>query len=137
NPFQAVFTGQPDPCTGQPVQADDKTAPLAFGLPDLRTGEGILVHDAMVVAVTAARRAAAGNADTVVRAPLSQIGFIEEMRCANAIPGASGRITYSPDQTQYGNPVDKPVPIVEIRADGSTTTVWNNASRQNRTPTPC
>lgn len=135
--FQAVFTGQPDVCAGQSVQADDGTAPLAFGLPDLRTGEAILAHDAMVVAVTAARRAAGGSAATVVLAPLSQIGFIEEMRCTNAILGASGRIEYSPDQAQYGNPVDKPVPIVEIRADGSTATVWNEISAHRTATGSC
>lgn len=129
--FQAVFTGKPDVCTGQPVHADDGTAPLAFGLSDLATGEGILAHDAVVVAVTAARRAAGGNADTVAHSPMSQVGFIEEMRCTNAVPGASGTIEFSPDQAQYGNPVNKPVPVVEIHADGSTTTVWNKAATKS------
>ncbi|GAA1026319.1 MULTISPECIES: ABC transporter substrate-binding protein [Amycolatopsis] len=127
NTFQAVFTGKPGACDGQPVRADDGAAPLSFSVADLGSGEGILTHDAVMVAVTAARRAANGNADTVVRAPLSQIGFIEEMRCQNAVHGASGTIQFSPDQAQYGNPVEKPFPVVEIRADGSTATVWNKA----------
>lgn len=127
NTFQAVFTGKPGVCNGQPVRADDGAAPLAFSVTELDSGEGILVHDAMMVAVTAARRAANGNAATVVHTPLSQIGLIEEMRCQNAIRGASGTIQFSPDQGQYGNPVEKPFPVVEIRADGSTATVWNKA----------
>ena len=135
NTFQAVFTGKPDKCGNQPVRADDGAAPLGFDPADLDTGEGILTHDGMMVAVTAARRAAGGNADTVVRAPMSQVGFIEEMRCNNAVPGASGAISFSPDQAQYGNPVNKPVPIVEIHADGTTTTVWNKAVAP--APTSC
>ncbi|MBN9742390.1 hypothetical protein DMP23_14970 [Amycolatopsis sp. A1MSW2902] len=127
NTFQSVFTGKPGVCNGQTVRADDGAAPLTFSVADLGSGEGILAHDAMMVAVMAARRAANGNADTVVRTPLSQIGLIEEMRCQNAVQGASGTIQFSPDQAQYGNPVEKPFPVVEIRADGSTTTVWNKA----------
>ena len=137
NTFQAVFTGKPDRCGNQPVRADDGAAPLGFDLADLNTGEGILTHDGMMVAVTAARRAAGGNADTVVRAPMSQIGFIEEMRCGNAVPGASGAIEFSPDQSQYGNPVDKPIPIVEIHGDGSTATVWNKAVTPGVTQASC
>ena len=94
--FQAVFTGKPGVCDRQPVRADDGAAPLAFPLAGLDTGEGILAHDAMMVAVTAARRTAGGNSDTVIRTPLAQIGFIEEMRCQNAIPGAGGTIQFSP-----------------------------------------
>ncbi|WP_134661698.1 MULTISPECIES: ABC transporter substrate-binding protein [unclassified Amycolatopsis] len=127
NTFQSVFTGKPGMCNGQTVRADDGAAPLTFSVADLGSGEGILAHDAMMVAVMAARRAANGNADTVVRTPLSQIGLIEEMRCQNAVQGASGTIQFSPDQAQYGNPVEKPFPVVEIRADGSTATVWNKA----------
>lgn len=127
NTFQSVFTGKPGVCDGQTVRADDGAAPLTFSVADLGSGEGILAHDAMMVAVMAARRAANGNADTVVRTPLSQIGLIEEMRCQNAVQGASGTIQFSPDQAQYGNPVEKPFPVVEIRADGSTATVWNKA----------
>ncbi|MFB9924313.1 ABC transporter substrate-binding protein [Amycolatopsis halotolerans] len=137
NTFQAVFTGKPGACDGQPVRADDGTAPLAFSVVDLGSGEGILTHDAMMVAVTAARRAANGVADTVVRAPLSQIGLIEEMRCQNAVHGASGSIQFSPDQAQYGNPVEKPFPVVEIRADGSTGTVWNKAVTPAAAKTSC
>jgi hypothetical protein len=137
NTFQSVFSGKPDVCTGQSVRADDGTPPLAFPLSDLSSGEGILAHDAMMVAVTAARRTAAGNADTVVRAPMSQIGLIEEMRCDNAVHGASGTIEFSPDQSQYGNPVNKPVPIVEIHADGTIATVWNRAVNPDGTKASC
>ncbi|WP_409180031.1 ABC transporter substrate-binding protein [Amycolatopsis sp. VS8301801F10] len=137
NTFQAVFTGKPGACDGQPVRADDGAAPLNFSVSELGSGEGILTHDAVMVAVTAARRAANGNAETVVRSPLSQIGLIEEMRCQNAVPGASGTIQFSPDQAQYGNPVEKPFPVVEIRADGSTATVWNKAVPSATPKTSC
>lgn len=137
NTFQAVFTGRPGVCNGQSVRADDGAASLTFPVADLSSGEGILAHDAMMVAVMAARRAANGNADPVVRTPLSQIGLIEEMRCQNAVQGASGTIQFSPDQAQYGNPVEKPFPIVEIRADGSTATVWNKAVTSATPRTSC
>jgi hypothetical protein len=127
--FQAAFTGQPDPCSPhQHVTADDGVAPLSFGLPDLRSGEAMLTQDAGMVAVTAARQADrqadnAGDGGIVVRDPSSQIGFIEEMRCTNAVQGASGLIQFSQDPANYGNPIAKPVPIVEIHADGTTTTL--------------
>ncbi|WP_406633303.1 ABC transporter substrate-binding protein [Amycolatopsis sp. WGS_07] len=137
NTFQAVFTGQPGVCSGQPVRADDGAAPLSFSVADLGSGEGILTHDAVMVAVTAARRAAInGQADTVVQTPMSQIGIIQQMRCQSAIPGASGTIQFSPDPAQHGNPVEKPFPVVEIRADGSTATVWNKAVTTAAKP-PC
>jgi hypothetical protein len=127
--FQAAFTGQPDPCSPhQHVTADDGAAPLSFGLSDLRSGEAMLAQDAGIVAITAARQADrggdnAGNGGIVVRDPSSQIGFIEEMRCTNAIQGASGLIQFSQDSARYGNPIAKPVPIVEIHADGTTSTL--------------
>jgi ABC-type branched-subunit amino acid transport system substrate-binding protein len=126
--FQAVFTGQPDVCTHQHVTADDGAAPLSFGLPDLRSGEAILAHDAGVVAIIAARQADrdvdnAADGGIVVRDPYSQVGFIEEMRCTNRVQGASGLIQFSQDSASYGNPIAKPVPVVEIHADGTTSTV--------------
>jgi hypothetical protein len=131
--FQAAFTGQPDVCAPhQHVTANDGAAPLSFGLPDLRSGEAILTQDAGVVAITAARRADlgadnAGDGGIVVRDPSSQIGLIEEMRCTNKVHGASGLIQFSPNAADYGNPIAKPVPVVEIRADGSTRTLPGTA----------
>lgn len=137
--FQAAFTGEPDVCDGQRVTADDKTAPLSFGPRDLEGGEGILTHDAMVVAVTAARKADLGqdpgNGGIVVSAPDIQKGIIEEMCSRNAVLGASGWIEYS--QNDPGNAIDRPVPIVQIDHDGSTRTVWNpsnTAAEQNPNP---
>jgi len=127
--FQEAFTGQPDVCPPhQHLVAEDGALPLSFGLPDLRSGEAILTQDAGAVAITAARRADlgadnAGDGGIVVRDPSSQIGLIEEMRCTNKVHGASGLIQFSPNAADYGNPIAKPVPIVEIHADGSTTTV--------------
>jgi hypothetical protein len=127
--FQAAFSGQPDVCAPhQHVIADDGAAPLSFGLPDLRSGEAMLAQDAGIVAITAARQADrdadnAADGGIVVRDPYSQVGFIEEMRCTNKVQGASGVIQFSQDPASYGNPIAKPVPIVEINADGTTSTL--------------
>ena len=127
--FQAAFTGQPDVCAPhQHVTADDGAAPLSFGLPDLRSGEAMLAQDAGIVAITAARQADrdadnAADGGIVVRDPYSQVGFIEEMRCTNKVQGASGVIQFSQNADSYGNPIAKPVPIVEIHADGTTRTL--------------
>jgi hypothetical protein len=127
--FQEAFTGQPDVCAPhQHLVADDGATPLSFGLPDLRSGEAILTQDAGVVAITAARRADqgvdnAGDGGVVVRDPSSQIGLIEEMRCTNKVHGASGLVQFSPNSADYGNPIAKPVPVVEIHADGTTSTL--------------
>lgn len=126
--FQAAFTGQPDVCTHLPVSADGGAKRLGYPATDLRSGQAMITHDAALVAITAARRADRGadnSADggVVVRDPSSQIGFIEEMRCANTVAGASGWIEFGADRAHYGNPIGKPVPIVEIGANGSTRTV--------------
>ncbi|WP_116200018.1 hypothetical protein [Amycolatopsis circi] len=55
----------------------------------------------------------------------------------DAVRGASGTIQFSPEQTQYGNPMEKPFPVVEIRADGSTVTVWNKAVTPAASKTSC
>jgi hypothetical protein len=127
NTFQAAFTGQPDACTRQHVTAGDGAAPLHYPQADLRNEEAAGSQDAAVVAITAARRTDkdadnAGDGGIVVHDPLAQIGILEEMRCRTAVPAASGLIQYSQDPSAYGNPLDKPVPIVEIHADGSTST---------------
>ncbi|HEY3606204.1 MAG TPA: hypothetical protein VGL06_01830 [Pseudonocardiaceae bacterium] len=125
--FQAAFTGQPDVCTHLRVTADDGAAPLSFGLPDLRSGDAILTQDAGFAAITAARRADraadTGDGGLVVRDPYSQVGLIEEMRCTNAVQGASGLIQFSQNPANYGNPIAKPVPVVQINADGTTRTL--------------
>ena len=141
--FQAAFTGKPDVCTGQPVTAADGAVPLSYDPAHLRGGQAMLTHDATVVAVTAARRADKGadqgDGGLVVRTPIMQVGIIEEMRCDNAVLGASGWIEYSQDPANYGNPIDKPVPIVQVNADGSTVTVpnWAGTSVRNDPRTTC
>jgi hypothetical protein len=135
--FQAAFTGRPDVCTGQPVVAEGDAKPLDYPATDLRSGQAMITHDAAVVAITAARRAdqGAGNAPdggVVVRDPSSQIGFIEEMRCTNAVAGASGWIEFGADRAHYGNPIDKPVPIVQIGPKGATTTVSDVSAKSGR-----
>lgn len=126
--FQAAFTGRPDVCTKQHVVADDGALPLSFKQADLTSEEAAGAHDAAVVAITAARRtdldADSGDGGIVVRDPYSQVGLIEEMRCTNAVHGASGLIQFSQNASDYGNPVNKPVPIAQIYADGTTRTLF-------------
>lgn len=140
NTFQAAFTGRPDACTHQHVTADDGASPLSFDPADLRSEEAAGAHDAAVLAVTVARRADhdadTGDGGIVVRDPYSQIGIIEETQCLNALPGATGRIQYSQNHADYGNPVHKPVPIVQILPDGSTKTLFLVNSGVGASPSP-
>ena len=118
--FQAAFTGRPDVCTGQSVIETDHAASLTYAAADLRTGQAMLNQDAAAVAITAARRDSA----TVVQNPLGQISIIQEMRCTTGrIAGASGWIVFSPDPANYGNPIGKPVPMVNLSSDGTIHTV--------------
>ncbi|WP_042382722.1 hypothetical protein [Streptacidiphilus melanogenes] len=112
--FRAAFTGQPDGCTRQPLTADDHAAPLAFDPNDLSSGHAMLTHDAVAAAVSAARDDAMLLSD-----PESQVGTLDQMNCSNMIPGASGWIAFGPG----GNPLDRPVPVVRVNGDGTTSTV--------------
>ncbi|WP_042418721.1 ABC transporter substrate-binding protein [Streptacidiphilus anmyonensis] len=112
--FRAAFTGQPDRCTGQRLVGDGKAAAPAYRADDLNSGHAMLTHDAVVAAVSAARADLNALAD-----PESQVGILDQMNCTHMIPGASGWIAFGPD----GNPLDRPVPVVRVGGDGTTSTV--------------
>lgn len=140
--FQAAFTGLPTKCGHQRVLADDGAPPLSFPASDLRSEEAAGNHDAAAVAIIAARNSDHGvdNGDggIVVRDPSGQVGIIEEIQCTTAVAGASGMIQFSAqDPAEYGNPVDKPVPITRINGDGTTTTLYLANSGRGVAPASC
>lgn len=114
NDFVSVFTGQ------------------HFGTAqDLGDGSAMTSHDAVLTAATAARKDPSSATD-----PATVSAFIEEFDCRSPIPGATGKIAFSPDSR--GNPIDKAVPIIEIHDDGSPTMrdmVW--AAGQPFDPAGC
>ncbi|WP_042364300.1 ABC transporter substrate-binding protein [Streptacidiphilus neutrinimicus] len=112
--FRAAFTGQPDGCTHQRLAPDDHATPLAFDANDLSSGHAMLTHDAVAAAVSAAR-----NDAMLLTDPESQVGVLDQMNCTHMIPGASGWIALGPG----GNPLDRPVPVVRVNGDGTTSTV--------------
>lgn len=89
--------------------------PALFPRESLDDGFALIAHDAVATAVTGARRTfrpgGPAVAATDVRAALSN------MYGANEVPGVSGRISFD----MVGNPIDKPVPVLQLRPDGPPT----------------
>ena len=128
--FRAAFTGQPDRCTGQRLTPDDHAASLGFSANDLSSGHAMLTHDAVVAAVSAAR-----NDGKMLADPESQVGVLDQMNCAHMIPGASGWIAFGSD----GNPLDRPVPMVQVGGAGTTSTArltWPDGTPLLQSPAP-
>lgn len=80
-----------------------------FGSDDLADGHAMISHDAALTAATAIR-----GDPLAVSDPSTLSGTLIQFHCAHSIPGASGLIELDPD----GNPVNKVMPILRIRADG-------------------
>jgi hypothetical protein len=134
NQFWAAFTGRPDPCTGQTIASSPGTTPLAFDPVDLESGQAMLAHDAAFAAIEAARQDGQ-NGDLAFRDPESQTGILDQLHCVHMIPGASGWIAFGSD----GNPIDKPIPVVQIASNGTIRTVlvtWTSGVELVNFPTP-
>jgi hypothetical protein len=85
---------------------------IGFAETDLIDGHAMMSHDAALTAITAARQ------DTVAITNPSTVGaYFLRFQCTNTIPGASGVIAFD----ARGNPIDKAMPILQIRSDGSLT----------------
>jgi ABC-type branched-subunit amino acid transport system substrate-binding protein len=82
---------------------------LGFGSVDLADGHAMISHDAALTAITAIRLDPLATTD-----PGTLSDSLLGIGCTNAVPGASGVIALRPD----GNPVNKVMPILEIRQDG-------------------
>jgi hypothetical protein len=65
--------------------------------------------------LTAAK--AARKDPSPVANPKTVADWIDKFDCGKPIPGASGKIAFGPDS--HGNPIDKAVPIIQVRPDGS------------------
>jgi hypothetical protein len=83
-----------------------------FSARDLFDGQAIMTHDAVLTAATAVR-----DNRSAVTDPATVSAYFLRYRCTTFIPGASGAIIFNQD----GNPVDKPLPILQIQQDGSVT----------------
>lgn len=77
----------------------------------LDDGVAILAHDAVLTAVWAIRRSAASPADTVTARDVLQVR--NRLHGELAVPGASGMISFD----ERGDPVNKAVPILQVRPD--------------------
>jgi ABC-type branched-subunit amino acid transport system substrate-binding protein len=80
-----------------------------FGRGDLADGHAMMSHDAALTAITAIRRNPLATTD-----PSTVSDYLLGFRCTNTIPGATGVIALERD----GNPTNKAMPIIQIRADG-------------------
>ncbi|GLZ43359.1 hypothetical protein [Actinokineospora sp. NBRC 105648] len=111
--FLAAFTGKVNKCA--PVAGAQPTT--NFPEADLGSGQAMLTHDAVAVAVTAGRRSS-----TAVEHPETQAGMILGFTCTNMVAGASGWLGF-----YNGEARDKPIPMVRLGADHRVTTeklVW-------------
>lgn len=77
---------------------------------NLDDGEAMVHYDAVRVVVSATRdnSSAMTELETVAN-------FLVGIRCQNYVPGASGPIAFDSN----GNPIDKPMPILQLHADGT------------------
>ncbi len=112
--FWSAFTGRPDPCTGQPLSAEQDVPPLSFDPVDLASGQAMLTHDAAVAAISAGRHDAVG-----LKNPGLETGILHQFYCAQMLPGASGWLSFGSD----GTPAGKPTPVVQLGSDGSAKTI--------------
>ncbi|MFE9118456.1 hypothetical protein [Streptomyces sp. NPDC007172] len=112
--FWSAFTGRPDPCTGQPLSAEQDVPTLSFDPVDLASGQAMLTHDAAVAAISAGRHDAVG-----LKNPGLETGILHQFYCAQMLPGASGWLSFGSD----GTPAGKPTPVVQLGSDGSAKTI--------------
>ncbi|MGW1678181.1 ABC transporter substrate-binding protein [Saccharopolyspora sp. NPDC002376] len=80
---------------------------------DLRDGYAMAHHDALLLAVGAARLVNRVQENNMLVADLINNAYA----CGHPLPGATGKIAFSPDS--HGNPIDKALPIMQLKPDGS------------------
>ncbi|GAA3030630.1 ABC transporter substrate-binding protein [Actinokineospora globicatena] len=126
--FEAAFTGDTscgvDPATLAP---DTKPKPLDFPQGALATGQAMIAHDAVGLAIHAARRIGTAG---VLQDRLGQLGTLSQVKCglgagssANTMFGASGWIRYEDPVNEEHSPTGSIVPLIEIGPEGQLTTV--------------
>ena len=112
--FVAAFTGK-----GAACGAGARPGSPRFSAADLASGQAAPTHDAVLAALKAARDAQ-GNTPiqdqlVAVANPESQLNPLIDLHCTTMLGGANGYISFGPT----GNPVDHPLPIVQLNGDGS------------------
>lgn len=112
--FLAAFTGQNAACGAEAAQGSPH-----FPTADLANGQAVPTHDAVITAVKAARdtqgKVPIQNQLVANANPESQLNSLMNFRCTTMLGGAGGFVSFGPD----GNPVDHPVPIVQLNGDGT------------------
>lgn len=92
----------------------DRFRQLGFDPADLDEGSAISTHDALLIAAKAARlysRADPGHAVPSANDVLNQMLNLNSL---DAVPGASGQMSFSYRGADSGNPSDKPIPVIEV-----------------------
>jgi ABC-type branched-subunit amino acid transport system substrate-binding protein len=101
---------------------------------ELYDGQAIMGHDAVLTAVKAVRAVVSGGTppDHVDGSAVTQM--LTALYGKTAVSGASGQISLD----ENGNPENKPIPIVEIRQDGSVgvVAVSSATGQPPQAPTP-
>jgi hypothetical protein len=130
--FLAAFTGQSESCGMQSTPGSPQ-----FKITDLNNGQAVPVHDAVLAAVGAARADGSGpDQSEAMSYPGSQRGYLGGFTCAHMLRGAGGYVSFGP----HGDPVDRPVPVVQLHGNGALTTVrvtWPAGGPRLNLPTTC
>lgn len=87
--------------------------PTLFPAEPLDDGVAIMAHDAVLTAVRAARLSAGPNPRRVSHEDVLQAMY--GLHGAQALSGASGTLSFD----EHGDPIDKPVPVMQLRAGAS------------------
>ncbi|MFJ7215108.1 ABC transporter substrate-binding protein [Amycolatopsis sp. NPDC098790] len=98
-----------------------------FPLTDLLDGAAMIEYDAAATAVKAAE-------ENPARGHEGMANFVANIDCNSALPGATGFVAF---RQEDGNQVDKALPILELRADGSTSPdalVWSQGRPLDTSP---
>jgi len=126
-----MFTGDQAALTYQQNYTDFFNAFVTtheFAREDLSDGAAMIEHDAVATAVRAAE-------DDPADTPQSVANFVANFDCNSAVPGATGFIAF---RQSDGNQINKVLPILRIRADGSAAPidlVWSLGRPLDTSPT--
>ncbi|MER7082506.1 ABC-type branched-chain amino acid transport system, substrate-binding protein [Saccharopolyspora kobensis] len=108
-----MWDGQTSEVTNQHNYRGFAEAFAATGLhDDLRDGYAMAHHDALLLAVGAARQVPNVGENTRLVADWIDNHY----DCAHPLPGATGKIAYAPET--HGNPIDKALPIMLLEPGG-------------------
>ena len=87
---------------------------LGFAPADLNDGSAVSIHDALLIAAKAARLYSSSDPAHGVPSANDVLNQMLNLNNLNAVPGASGQMSFSYRAADSGNPSNKPIPVIEV-----------------------